>query len=255
MGFRFYRRFKILPGIRLNFSRSGISTSVGVRGAHVTVGHGKVRETVGLPGSGISYTHVEGTHQEAQGEAQPAINTDTFSKGRAWRGWLWIAALVGIAVITAFLLTSCDEKPQTPSAVAPSITPPAPDPRAMYDLREKCGRDAQEWFLRFYGTDPAPIGGLAFTQDFKNHYNERLNRCYAVLSRTGMGMIAQHPGDKTKDLVQTLDKHLFEVNENNDMGRFFINTQSSAPLNCRIVDQQCASLKEWESLAAAYMEK
>jgi uncharacterized protein DUF4236 len=52
MGWRFRRSVKILPGIRLNLSRSGISTSVGVRGAHVTVGHGKVRTTVGLPGSG-----------------------------------------------------------------------------------------------------------------------------------------------------------------------------------------------------------
>ena len=52
MGFRFYRRIKNPPGIRLNFSRSGVSTSVGVRGAHITVGHGKVRETVGLPGTG-----------------------------------------------------------------------------------------------------------------------------------------------------------------------------------------------------------
>lgn len=56
MGFRFHRSLKILPGVRLNFSKSGVSTSVGVRGAHVTFGHGHVRETVGVPGTGISYT-------------------------------------------------------------------------------------------------------------------------------------------------------------------------------------------------------
>ena len=64
MGLRFYRRIKILPGIRLNFSRSGVSTSVGVRGAHVkaTAQCGRLL----LPGSGISYTNVEGTHQKCQ---------------------------------------------------------------------------------------------------------------------------------------------------------------------------------------------
>ena len=56
MGFRFQKRVKILPGVSLNFSKSGVSTSLGPTGAKVTIGHGKVRETVGIPGTGISYT-------------------------------------------------------------------------------------------------------------------------------------------------------------------------------------------------------
>jgi Protein of unknown function (DUF4236) len=56
MGFRFRRSFKLAPGVRINLSKSGASTSIGVRGAHVTLGHGQVRETVGIPGSGISYS-------------------------------------------------------------------------------------------------------------------------------------------------------------------------------------------------------
>jgi len=61
MGLRFRRSVKILPGVRLNFSKSGVSTSVGTRGAHVTIGHGQVRETVGIPGTGLSYTEVQST--------------------------------------------------------------------------------------------------------------------------------------------------------------------------------------------------
>ena len=55
MGFRFQRRIGIVPGIRLNLSKSGASVSVGERGAHVTIGR-TPRVTVGLPGSGLSYT-------------------------------------------------------------------------------------------------------------------------------------------------------------------------------------------------------
>ena len=40
--FRFRRSIKILPGIRLNVGKRGVSTSIGVRGAHITVGHGQV---------------------------------------------------------------------------------------------------------------------------------------------------------------------------------------------------------------------
>lgn len=56
MGFRFQKRIRIAPGISLNLSKSGISTSIGARGARMTFGHGKSRSTVGLPGTGLSYT-------------------------------------------------------------------------------------------------------------------------------------------------------------------------------------------------------
>ncbi|MHB8477861.1 MAG: DUF4236 domain-containing protein [Steroidobacteraceae bacterium] len=52
MGFRFRRSVKILPGIRLNFGKRGVSTSIGVRGAHITFGGTGTRTTVGLAHSG-----------------------------------------------------------------------------------------------------------------------------------------------------------------------------------------------------------
>jgi hypothetical protein len=94
MGFRFSRRIKILPGVTVNLSRSGVSTSIGVRGAHITVGHGKVRETVGLPGTGLSYTRVDGTHAEAPGAAPaPGLR----------KHWPWVSLLV-LAGLLAFLV-------------------------------------------------------------------------------------------------------------------------------------------------------
>jgi hypothetical protein len=68
--FRFRRTLQIMPGIRLNLSRSGVSTSIGVRGAHVTIGHGKVRTAVGLPGSGLSHITIEKSAINAL-EAEP----------------------------------------------------------------------------------------------------------------------------------------------------------------------------------------
>jgi hypothetical protein len=74
MGLRFRRTIKLLPGVRLNLSKSGVSTSLGVRGAHVTLGHGRARETVGLPGTGISYTETHSTRAREAHEQleQPA---------------------------------------------------------------------------------------------------------------------------------------------------------------------------------------
>lgn len=56
MGFRYNKRIKIAPGIRLNISKSGVSSSFGPRGASVTVGKRGVRANVGIPGTGISYS-------------------------------------------------------------------------------------------------------------------------------------------------------------------------------------------------------
>jgi hypothetical protein len=56
MAWRFYRRVRLIPGLRVNLSRSGPSLSIGHRGAWHTVGpHGR-RVTLGLPGTGIFYS-------------------------------------------------------------------------------------------------------------------------------------------------------------------------------------------------------
>ena len=61
MGFRFWRRFKIAPGITLNLSKSGGSLSFGPRGAKFTIGRRGPRTSLGIPGTGLFYTHTYGS--------------------------------------------------------------------------------------------------------------------------------------------------------------------------------------------------
>ncbi len=86
MGFRFRRRIKIAPGISLNVSKSGLSTSLGRRGFTVNIGRGKTRTTVGLPGTGISYseTSMPGT---GRGRANRLI-------------WLLVIGVIVVLVVT-----------------------------------------------------------------------------------------------------------------------------------------------------------
>ena len=53
MGIRFRKRVKVLPGVTLNFSKSGISTTIGTRGASVNIGKNGVYGNAGIPGTGI----------------------------------------------------------------------------------------------------------------------------------------------------------------------------------------------------------
>jgi hypothetical protein len=53
MAWQYRKRIKIIPGVRLNFSKSGISTSIGVRGANMTFSKTGTYLNTGIPGSGI----------------------------------------------------------------------------------------------------------------------------------------------------------------------------------------------------------
>lgn len=51
---RFQRRVRLFPGVRLNFSASGVSATLGPRGLGLTVGPGGTFLNAGIPGSGLS---------------------------------------------------------------------------------------------------------------------------------------------------------------------------------------------------------
>ena len=54
-GLRFQKRLRLLPGVRINLSKSGASASVGPRGADVNIGPRGVSANAGIPGTGLSY--------------------------------------------------------------------------------------------------------------------------------------------------------------------------------------------------------
>lgn len=68
---RLFRRKNVLPGLRVNVSKSGPSFSVGVRGAHVTFGRRGITRTVGIPGTGVFYTSRTGHHTGAHSTPSP----------------------------------------------------------------------------------------------------------------------------------------------------------------------------------------
>ena len=57
--FKFRRRIKILPGVHWNIGKKGSSVSLGGRGFTYTIGSKRSRTTIGIPGRGISYSHVQ----------------------------------------------------------------------------------------------------------------------------------------------------------------------------------------------------
>lgn len=56
MTIRFWKRVNLIPGVRANFSKGGISLSLGGHGMWYTFGTRGRRATIGIPGSGLYWT-------------------------------------------------------------------------------------------------------------------------------------------------------------------------------------------------------
>lgn len=83
MPIRFRRTYKILPGVKLNVSKHGISTTIGPRGMHLTFNRYGVRQDVGLPGTGLSeYSYIIGGHHSGESaEEEAARHVRTIHRG------------------------------------------------------------------------------------------------------------------------------------------------------------------------------
>jgi hypothetical protein len=55
MGWRYRKSFRLFPGVRINVSSRGVSTTIGVRGASVNFSNRGTYLNTGIPGTGISY--------------------------------------------------------------------------------------------------------------------------------------------------------------------------------------------------------
>jgi len=83
MPLRFSRRVSLIPGLRMNLSKSGPSLSVGHRGTWFTVGPRSGRATVGLPGSGLYWTE----------KVSPAAPL------HAGHRWIFVLALLAVVLL------------------------------------------------------------------------------------------------------------------------------------------------------------
>ena len=107
MPIRFRKSFKIFPWFKINMSKSGISETVGTRGVHLTFGKRGVRQSIGLPGSGLSESsYIIHNENEAEHAAQPQpvqppqVETPLVAQGSPTSKLaLILAGLVGLACI------------------------------------------------------------------------------------------------------------------------------------------------------------
>lgn len=101
---RVWRRMRVAPGVRVNFSKSGPSVSFGPRGAHLTVGRRGVRQTLGVPGTGLFATRTLGGQSPAPvSDERPAAGTAATPADYAVA--IGVGGAVGVVLAFANLVT------------------------------------------------------------------------------------------------------------------------------------------------------
>ena len=129
MAIRFRKSIKLMPGVRVSLSKSGISGSLGTNGARVSVNSkGQVRGTAGLNGTGLSSTTMLNgkskskatkSDEETTNEIVPIVTKDDVPNislfmvvipwillgalVHEWLGFAWLALMIPAWLSNKFL--------------------------------------------------------------------------------------------------------------------------------------------------------
>ena len=101
MGVSFRKRVKIAPGDNLNFSKSGVSASVGPKGAKLNVGKKGTYLNTSIPGTGIySRQKISGSqHSNNISNQQSQSSTPSVPVGLAVFLWIIVISIFIFAIL------------------------------------------------------------------------------------------------------------------------------------------------------------
>jgi hypothetical protein len=124
MGFRFRKTLRLGGLVRLNFSGSGVSLGLGPRGANINISKRGLRQTVGVPGSGLSYSTFSkwadappaavarppAVPVALPAGAQQTVSADGVAQGRKSTGFLKFLGAAGVLVALYAIFSQPDPR-------------------------------------------------------------------------------------------------------------------------------------------------
>jgi SpoVK/Ycf46/Vps4 family AAA+-type ATPase len=101
MAWNFRRRIKILPGVHLNVSKKGVSTTFGVRGASITAGRNGTYLNTGIPGTGM-YNRQKISGKSSNTNNYTQFNSNNMSNNNTNNGCLASGGLILTWIVLIF---------------------------------------------------------------------------------------------------------------------------------------------------------
>ena len=103
MAWNFRKRIKIAPGIHLNLSKGGVSTSIGPKGAKISIGKNGTYLNTSIPGTGLySRTKLSGN---SKSDSLKSL-MDNITNKPSTSNWLFGLAILFFIVGILFIIFS-----------------------------------------------------------------------------------------------------------------------------------------------------
>ena len=135
MAWTFRKRIKIAPGVHVNLSKGGVSTSIGPRGAKLNIGPKGTYMTTGIPGTGIYNRQKIGdgietpanNPQTSQFVSTPMDNTPSNNNSHGClKVFIWVLLIFSIIMFFVGLVSMNDSDKQPTQMVSPVELPEGP---------------------------------------------------------------------------------------------------------------------------------
>jgi len=114
-----------------------------------------------------------------------------------------------------------------------------------YDLQEKCRKSASEFFATHFGSGNTNDDYGRTIDTYMNHYNKKLNKCFILIDEK------VYPKDQLIHMTES--RILFDANENKEYGS--AGTMNDGSFYCDMLNKECCSINEWNTLLEPYMEE
>lgn len=145
---RFRKSIRLAPGLRINLSRSGVSTTFGGRGASVNIGKRGTRATVGIPGTGLSFRQQLGSGGRSGGTA--GTGGGGSNEGAARSGGCASVGCLGFFLLVLIGMCTDSDSPRSSSySTTPSTYSTSSSGTGSYGSSasgDRLGSGAREWF-------------------------------------------------------------------------------------------------------------
>jgi hypothetical protein len=135
MALQFRKRIRLFSGVHLNLGKRGVSISVGPKGLTTNLSRHGITQTVGIPGTGISYRkRIKPSANVPEVEAQPVDSPSAEpSFGPILAGTTGRLILIAIAVAALFAILAHQCAPETKETTAPRLEGSAVGPTFQND--------------------------------------------------------------------------------------------------------------------------
>jgi hypothetical protein len=115
--------------------------------------------------------------------------------------------------------------------------------KEVYELQEKCRDLAAREFKEHYENDYN-------IQSYTTHYNLELNRCFFLLKTS----VPSKEAKETQHRIIRRAIVLVDLNESRYYGTYLEVGGEARPSKCQVLNKECDSETDWNSLIEPYME-